>query len=132
MVYIAAKLVKIHESGCIIIDKKRQRRSRPSSFDFGGEEAVTDAAVEAFALLTIAAAEFDESLRGEGVVAGDAGVGKLTDDIIALGRQALKELKGGLTAVGVVVCKAVGIEHGRDDVDDENRHGGVAESLDRR
>ena len=42
-----------------------------------GEEAVADFAVETFVCFAVLAPQFDESLRGECVAAGDSGEGEL-------------------------------------------------------
>ena len=45
-------------------------------FALGGEEAVAEAAEEAFALLAVVAPKLDEGLGGEGVVTAYSGIGK--------------------------------------------------------
>ena len=51
----------------------------------GGEEAVADAAVDAFAGLAVVAAQLDKGLAGEGVVALEPGGTEHGDDAVLLG-----------------------------------------------
>lgn len=85
----------------------------------GAEVAVADAAVEAAVGFTVGAAELDESLRCEGVAAGQAGVGEGCCEAVGLGRQGFKELDGLTSLVGGVGDVAVGEFDGSRYIDGE-------------
>lgn len=92
-----------------------------------GEEAVADFAVEAFVGFAVLASQFDESLRGECVAAGDAGEGELLHYCVVFGAQAFKQGYGSVGEGVVVEHFGASVEQRCHGVDEQDVDASVAE-----
>ena len=72
----------------------------------GGEEAVADAAVEAFALEAVGVAELDEGLGIEGVAGAKAVAGEEVGDGVVFRGEGVKKVYGAVGEGEVVVTGA--------------------------
>lgn len=86
----------------------------------GGEEAVAQTAVDAFAGLTIVATQLNEGLAGERVLTLDAGFAKEGDNAVLFRAQVLKQGYGAVGHLVVIIHLATGIIEWGNSVDEHD------------
>lgn len=99
--------------------------------DFGGEHAVAEAAVDAFALFAVFAAQLDEGLGVEGIGGFDACVGEKARNGVVFGFDGLEKLDVGGECVVVAAICGVGVAQRYGGVDYQSVDGGAAKRTGR-